>query len=103
LKTRAAPFGVDRGARVASVGQVGWGRALALVLPCGLLVAGGAIAYPFSLNAAVAGERLVGLVVASVLPAGAALRLLKRRNTEVGLVGGSIAALAAAVGVVAAR
>jgi O-Antigen ligase len=81
---------------------VGWGRALALVLPCGLLVAGGAIAYPFSLNAAVAGERLVGVVAASVLAAGAALGLLKARNTEVVLVGVSIAALAAGVWVIAA-
>ena len=81
---------------------MGWGRALALVLPCGLLVAGGAIAYPFSLNAAVAGERLLGLVVASVLAAGAALSLSRSHNSEVALVGVSIAALAAGVWVIAA-
>jgi O-antigen ligase len=48
-----------------------------LILPCGLLVLGAVIAYPFSLNAPVALERLLGLVAATVL-AVVALTWLRR-------------------------
>ena len=102
LRTRAATLGVAPGARAASVGEGAWGRALPLVVPCGLLVAGGAIGYPFSLNAAVAGERLLGLVVAAALAVGAAVGLSRLRRGDLVLVGASMAALAAGVWVIAA-
>src|SRR5258707_4592328 len=40
------------------------------LVPCGLLAAGGLVGYPLSLDAPVARERLLGLIVASLLAAG---------------------------------
>jgi O-Antigen ligase len=81
---------------------VAWGRALPLVAPCALLVAGGVIGYPFSLNAVVAGERLLGLVLTSMLALAAAVGLSRLRQGELVLVGASITALAGGVWVIAA-
>ena len=102
LKTRADTLRVAPGTRAATLGEVAWGRVLPLALPCGLLVVGAAIGYPFSLNAAVAGERLLGLIVGSLLAMGAALGLARVRNAEPALVAASLMALAAGGWVIAA-
>ena len=102
LKTRADTLRAAPAPRAATLGEVAWGRAVPLVLPCGLLVVGAATGYPFSLNAAVAGERLLGLIVVSVLAMGTALGLSRARNPEAALVGASLVALAAGGWVIAA-
>ena len=102
LKTREATLETGVGARAARVGEAGWPRALPLVLPCALLITGGAVAHPFSLNAAVAGERLLGLVLASLLAIGATPVLARARGHDAVLVGVSVAALVAGGWVIAA-
>jgi O-Antigen ligase len=102
LKTRAATLETAVGARAGSVADAGWPRVMPLVLPCALLIVGGAVGYPFSLNASVAGERLLGLVVASALATVATFGLTRTCRHEAVLVGASLVALAAGAWVIAA-
>ncbi len=71
-------------------------------MPCGFLIVGALAGYTFSLDQRVALERLLGLVVASLL-AGAACVGLRRVEHPTGLlIGTSVAALLASVWVVSA-
>ena len=60
---------------------MGWWRLLPLLVPCGLLVAGGAIGYIFTLDTRVAGERLLGLILTSVLAAVAVVIVVRHGTT----------------------
>jgi len=81
---------------------MGWRDVWPLLLPCGLLVAGGVVGYPFSLDAAVARERLVGLIVASLVAAAACLGLRRVERPRPLLLGASVAVWLAGVWVIAA-
>jgi O-antigen ligase len=72
-----------------------------VILPCGLLLLGSVIAYPFSLNAPVALERLLGIVAATAL-AVVALTWLRRIERPVRvLLPTAVMALLAGVWVIA--
>jgi O-antigen ligase len=73
-----------------------------LLVPCGLLIAGAAVGYPFSLDQAVARERLMGLVVASLLATVACLALHRVERPRWPLVGAALAAWLAGLWVIAA-
>jgi O-antigen ligase len=73
-----------------------------LLAPCGLLVVGAAIGYPFSLDQPVALERLLGLVVSSVLALGAFSGLRRVTRSAPVLLGASAVALVVTVWVIAA-
>jgi len=79
-----------------------WHSLLPLALPCGLLIVGGAIGYLFTLNASVAGERLLGLVLTSVLAAVALVAIQRSERPGSVLVAVSLVALLSAVWVIAA-
>jgi hypothetical protein len=79
-----------------------WREILPLLVPCGLLVAGGLVGYPFSLNAPVGRERLLGLIVTSLLAAAAWVWLRRVERPMWPLVATSIAALLAGGWVIAA-
>ena len=102
LKTREASLETTVGARAARLAETGWQRVLPLAVPCALLIAGGAVAYPFSLNASVASERLLGLVLAALLAIGAIPLLARARGHDALLVGVSLAALLGGAWVIAA-
>src|SRR3977135_1049889 len=70
LSSGSATLRVAARTRANSIARVGWWVLLPLLVPCGLLVSGGAIGYVFTLDARVAGERLFGLILTSVLAAG---------------------------------
>jgi O-antigen ligase len=72
------------------------------LVPCALLIAGGAIGYVFTLDARVAGERLLGLILASLL-AVVAVTLLKgvERTTPL-LIGVTVTSLLGGLWVIAA-
>jgi O-antigen ligase len=67
-----------------------------------LLVAGGLVGYPLSLDAPVARERLIGLIVASLIGAAACVGLRRVERLVWLLVGASIAAWLAGLWVIAA-
>jgi hypothetical protein len=67
-----------------------------------LLVAGAAVGYPFSLDAAVARERLLGLIVVSLLATGAAVGLRRVQRPRGWLVGTALVAWLAGVWVISA-
>jgi len=73
-----------------------------LILPCGLLVVGAVIAYPFSLNPPVALERLLGLTVASLLAVLAAVGARHVGRPSLVLLPTALASLAAGTWVIAA-
>src|SRR5258708_5657173 len=82
--------------------MVSWRDVWPLLVPGGLLVAGALVGYPFSLDAAVARERLLGLFVASAIAAGAALGLRRVERPRPWLVGAAVAAWLAGLWLVAA-
>ncbi len=82
--------------------RVSWREVWPLLVPCGLLVAGGLVGYPFSLDAAVARERLLGLIVVSLIAAGAVVGLRRVERPRSWLVGAALAAALAALWVIAA-
>jgi hypothetical protein len=102
LNTRDATLGVAVRSGATTVGQLAWPQLIPLVVPCALLVAGGAAGYVFSLNPAVAAERLVGLAVVSTLAIGAMLGLTRLRRIDKLLICTAVAALAAGVWIIAA-
>src|SRR5690242_12980050 len=73
-----------------------------MLAPCGLLVIGAAIGYAFSLDQAVALERLLGLLVASLLAVFAYYGLRQVARCAPVLLGASVVALVVSVWVVAA-
>jgi O-antigen ligase len=73
-----------------------------LVAPCALLVLGAAIGYPFSLDPPVALERLLGLVVASLLSLAAVVGLRRLERPATVLVSTAVVALVVGVWVIAA-
>jgi O-antigen ligase len=76
--------------------------AIPLVVPCVLLVLGALLGYPFSLDQPIALERLLGLVVASLL-AVAATAVLRRVERPTGvLLGTAVAALVTSVWIISA-
>jgi hypothetical protein len=88
--------------RAISIARVSWLGLLPLLVPCGLLIAGGAIGYSFTLDARVAGERLLGLILASLL-ATVAITLLKgMERTAPPLIAAAVAALVGGLWVIAA-
>ena len=102
LETRKATARVVVPARAIGLGQLDTQRALVLLTPCLLLVAGGLLGYPFALDEAVGRERLLGLILASALAIAATLGLTRLKRVDQLLIGASIAALAAGVWVIAA-
>jgi O-antigen ligase len=96
--------GVQLGTRSQAtvVARISWRDVLPLLLPGGLLVAGAAVGYPFSLDPPVAGERLLGLILASGLAAAAYLCLRSIDNPAALLFAACIAASLAGVWVIAA-
>jgi O-antigen ligase len=89
----------SRAVQVAHSSRQGY---LPLLGPCGLLIVGGCVGYVFTLDAAVAAERLVGLVVASLLAALVMSGLKRVQHAEAPLVAASALALLGGVWVIAA-
>ncbi len=79
-----------------------WQAALPLLVPCGLLLAGGGVGFLFTLDAAVAAERLLGLVVDTALALVAMLVLRRVERPVAWLVAASTLAWLGAVWVIAA-
>jgi O-Antigen ligase len=79
-----------------------WQVLLPLLVPCGLLLVGGGIGYVFTLDAAVAGERLFGLAFTSLLAVLALLGLRRVERPTTVLVTVSVLALLGGVWVIAA-
>ena len=79
-----------------------WRGLLPLLAPCALLVVGGLVGFPFSLDTAVARERLLGLIVASLLAAIVCVGLRRVERPRGLLVGTSVIALLAGGWVIAA-
>ena len=73
-----------------------------IALPSALLVVGAVVGYPFSLDQRVALERLLGLIVASLLAAVATLALRRVDRPAAVLVGASLPALLGGVWVISA-
>ena len=73
-----------------------------IAVPCGLLVAGGLLGYPFSLDQPVALERLLGLIVGSAVAIVTFLGMRCVRSPARWLAGVAVTALAAALWVIAA-
>src|SRR6185436_17393293 len=69
LSSVSLPLGLR--SRVTVVAGLGWRDALPLLAPCVLLVMGALVGYPFSLDRAVARERLLGLVIITLVAAAA--------------------------------
>src|SRR5438309_11590876 len=95
LETRKATARVVVPARAIGLGQLDTQRALVLLTPCLLLVAGGLLGYPFALDEAGGRERLLGLILASALAITTTLGLTHLKRVGELLIGASIAALAA--------
>ncbi|TME37930.1 MAG: O-antigen ligase family protein, partial [Chloroflexi bacterium] len=102
LETRKATARVVVPARAIGLGQLDTQRALVLLTPCLLLVAGGLLGYPFALDEAVGRERLLGLILASALAITTTLGLTHLKRVDELLIAASIAALAAGGWVIAA-
>jgi hypothetical protein len=81
---------------------LGWHEGLSLLVPCGLLIAGAAIGYVFTLDARVAAERLLGLVVTSILSLLSLLWLRKVERPGTVLIATAATALAGGLWVIAA-
>jgi len=79
-----------------------WRSAPPLVVPVVLLLAGGLVGLPSTLNAVVAWQRLLGLVVAGVSATLALVLLPRARHAAPVLSGGALAAAAGGLWVVAA-
>jgi tetratricopeptide (TPR) repeat protein len=79
-----------------------WRGYLPLLVPCGLLIAGGGVGYFFTLDAGVAAERLLGLVATSMLAFVALLGLRRVERPSAVLVGVSAVALLGGLWVIAA-
>jgi O-antigen ligase len=88
--------------RAISIARVGWQGLLPLLVPCGLLIAGGAIGYTFTLDARVAGERLLGLILASLLAAVAVALLKGVERTAPLLIAAAVSTLVGGLWVIAA-
>ncbi|HEV7666007.1 MAG TPA: hypothetical protein VGQ62_20920, partial [Chloroflexota bacterium] len=73
-----------------------------LLLPCSLLIVGALVGYPFSLDVPVAGERLVGLIVAGGLALGALVWLRRLERPAPVLVAATTAALLGGLWVISA-
>ncbi|HLZ28953.1 MAG TPA: O-antigen ligase family protein, partial [Chloroflexota bacterium] len=101
LTSAALDLELRSGAR-AGVFEMRWRALWALLVPCGLLIAGGAIGYCFTLDQAVAGERLLGLVLTSLLGVGAMLGLRRIERPGPVLVTAVALALAGGVWVISA-
>jgi O-antigen ligase len=82
--------------------RIGWPALWPLLVPCGLLILGGGIGYLFTLDAAVASERLLGLVIDSALALLAMLGLRRVERPAVWLLAASAAAWLGALWVIAA-
>jgi hypothetical protein len=82
--------------------RVSWEAIWLLALPCALLIVGGLIGYPFSLDQPIAAERLLGLVAAGVIAMGATLGLRQITDPVRPLVVACVVALAGGVWVIAA-
>ncbi|MDQ6671458.1 MAG: O-antigen ligase family protein [Chloroflexota bacterium] len=95
---------LDVGVRSRAVPDAGlwWQAALPLLVPCGLLLAGGGVGFLFTLDAAVAAERLLGLVVDTALALVAMLVLRRVERPVAWLVAASTLAWLGAVWVIAA-
>lgn len=79
-----------------------WQDVVPVLAPCALLVAGGLVGYPFTLDAPVARERLLGLVVASLLAGVGCLWLRQLERPGWLLVATAIVAWLAGLWVIAA-
>lgn len=79
-----------------------WQALLPLLVPCGLIVAGGCVGFLFTLDAAVATERLLGLIVGSIVAIVAMLLLRRVERPEALLVAAGALAWLGAVWVIAA-
>ena len=77
-----------------------WQALVPVGLPCGLMIAGAAIGYPFSLDPTVANERLIGLVLASLLAVSASVGLRQLERSTPLLVGAACLALLGGVWVI---
>jgi O-antigen ligase len=76
--------------------------AVPLVVPCGLLVLGALLGYPFSLDPPIAFERLMGLVVASLLAVAAAAALRRVERPTAVLLSTAVVALVVSAWVISA-
>jgi O-antigen ligase len=76
--------------------------AVPLALPCCLLVVGGLLGYPFSLDQPIALERLMGLVVASLLAVATAAGLRSMERPTGVLLGTAVVALVTSVWIISA-
>jgi O-antigen ligase len=88
--------------RGAQAAQWSWQGYMPLVVPCGLLVLGGTLGDFFTLNAAVAGERLLGLASTSLLVILAMLGMRRLARPAAWLVAAAASALVGGVWVIAA-
>jgi hypothetical protein len=102
LSSGSAALRVEARSRAISFARVGWPGLLPLLAPCGLLVASGVLGYMFTLDARVAGERLLGLVLSSVLAAAAVALLKGVQRPAAVLVAAAITALLGGMWVIAA-
>jgi O-antigen ligase len=76
--------------------------AVPLAVPCCLLVVGGLLGYPFSLDQPIAFERLMGLIVASLLAVAATAGLRRVEHPTGLLLGTAVLALATSVWIISA-
>ncbi|MCA1645783.1 MAG: O-antigen ligase family protein [Chloroflexi bacterium] len=100
MSSVSVPLG--RRSRATVVAGLSWREVWPVLAPSGLLVAGGLVGYPLSLDEAVARERLLGLVVASLLAVAACVWLRRVERPAPLLVGTTAAALLAGVWVISA-
>jgi hypothetical protein len=76
--------------------------AVPLAVPCCLLVVGGLLGYPFSLDQPIALERLMGLIVASLLALAATAGLRRVEHPTGILLGTAVVALVSSVWIISA-
>ncbi|HEY0583868.1 MAG TPA: O-antigen ligase family protein, partial [Chloroflexota bacterium] len=88
--------------RESTVADVSWRGLWPLLLPCGLLVAGALVGYPFTLDVAVARERLLGLIVAGALAVLVTWWLRRVERPAAVLVGATVVSLAGGVWIISA-
>src|SRR5258708_38581341 len=87
LSGASVQLGTLSNSRAAVRDGVSWRDGWPLLVPGGPLVAGAVVGYPFSLDAAVARERLLGLIVVSLFGAGAAVLLRRVQRPRGWLIG----------------
>jgi O-antigen ligase len=88
--------------RALSLSSLSFTGAVPLVVPCSLLVLGALLGYPFSLDPPIALERLIGLVVASLLAVAATLGLRRVEHPIAVLLSTAVVALITSVWVISA-